>query len=115
MLDSFVDLWKIHESEERHQESKAEKSRQVQEFSFKITSFIRKGLDEGTGIRTVLVNTTREKTNIGANCKEHNANEKALFQNGDLFQDQGAQLLKQSSDSSELHNQGGFIIEGRVK
>lgn len=110
-MDFFVeDLWNIHDLGARYQESQDENSRQVQEFNFKIGSFVIKGLDEDTRSRKALVNTNCEKTNTGTNSKDYNPNGKAIFYNRNLIQDPEIQILKQSFDSSELHNEEGFII-----
>ena len=45
-----------HDQGARCPESQAENSRQVQEFNFEIRSFLRKGLNRGTGSGTALVN-----------------------------------------------------------
>lgn len=56
-MDSFVeDLCNTHDQGARCPESQAENSRQVQEFNFEIRSFLRKGLNRGTGSGTALVN-----------------------------------------------------------
>ncbi|MXQ95010.1 hypothetical protein E5288_WYG019233 [Bos mutus] len=50
------DLCNTHDQGARCPESQAENSRQVQEFNFEIRSFLRKGLNRGTGSGTALVN-----------------------------------------------------------